>query len=185
MLHLQLTSRARVLSRSIADGLSVNKLAFAVYDESGTEIPALRQYVAVTGKTATVSVRLVSGKKYSFAFFAYKASTGNESSYYNVADLKAIKVSTDYSVNKGNDESRDAFFAYDSETITANLAKTITLRRPFSQLNIVATDVAEAEALNANLPVKADVTVSNVCTTLNALTGDVSDPVTVAHSCWC
>jgi hypothetical protein len=62
---------------------------------------------------------------------------------YNVADLKAIKVSTDYSVNKGNDESRDAFFAYDSETITANLAKTITLRRPFSQLNIVATDVAE------------------------------------------
>jgi hypothetical protein len=69
----------KVLSRAIADGLSVNKLAFAVYDESGTEIPALRQYVAVAGKTATVSVRLVSGKKYSFAFFAYKASTGNES----------------------------------------------------------------------------------------------------------
>jgi hypothetical protein len=169
----------KVLSRAIADGLSVNKLAFAVYDESGTEIPALRQYVAVAGKTATVSVRLVSGKKYSFAFFAYKASTGNESAYYNVADLKAIKVSTDYSVNKGNDESRDAFFAYDSETITANLAKTITLRRPFSQLNIVATDVADAEASNVQLPAKADVTVSNVCTTLNALTGEVSDPVTV------
>jgi hypothetical protein len=173
----------KVLSRAIADGLTVNKLVFAVYDENGTEIPSMRQYVDVSDRTASVSAHLLLGKKYSFAFFAYKASTDNASAYYDLTDLKAIKVSTDYSVNKGNDEARDAFFAYDSETITTGIAKTITLKRPFSQLNLIATDVAAAESSNANLPVKADVTVTNVYTTLNALTGEVSDPSHCSHPC--
>ena len=92
-------------SRAISDGTTVDQLVFAVYDDQGNELPALRQNnVAVSNRQATVTTHVTMGQKYSFAFWAQKS--GN--TYYNTTDLKDIVVSyTGYA----NDENRDDFTA--------------------------------------------------------------------------
>jgi hypothetical protein len=54
------TMEGQAVSRAIGDGLTVDQLLFAVYDENGTEISNLRQNdVTVSNLGATVKVRLV------------------------------------------------------------------------------------------------------------------------------
>ena len=77
---------------TVGDGESVNYVACAVYDANGEEMSALRQYVPITGKQATYSVRLVKGQKYRVAFFAYKGDVNGNSDYYTLTDLKQIDI---------------------------------------------------------------------------------------------
>jgi len=151
-------------TRAIGDGTTVDKVACTVYDEEGNEMD-LYQIVDITNKTATYSVRLAKGQNYRVAFFAYNEAA----KAYDVTDLKNIEVKAGQNCNV---EGRDAFTAYydvtTGETMNA-FEKTITLYRPFAQLNL-GIDAQELEdAEKAGIVVaKSKIVVSNVYNVFSA-----------------
>ncbi len=150
-------------TRAIGDGMQVNKVACAVYDQNNDEMPNLRQYVDMAGGKAQYSVRLAKGQAYRIAFFAYSEAAAA----YNVADLKKIEI---LGGQKSNVENRDAFTAYvDIAPTNAAINQTVTLYRPFAQLNLGATYADSLAAANAGIVVdKTWVRVSNVYTAFSA-----------------
>ncbi len=162
-------------SRSISDGLTANKLTVAVYDEQGNELPDIRVNKDIPHQT-TVEFKLVKGQKYSFAFWAQAAGAP-----YNF-DTANKTVSVDYTDAKSNDEKRDAFYAYRADmTVTGPMSETITLYRPFCQLNYGASDYADAIAAGVKAVTSA-VTVDHAATAFNLETGVTSGDQTVTFT---
>ena len=162
-------------SRAIADGLTANKLTVAVYDADGNELSDIRVNKDIPHQT-TVQFKLVKGQKYSFAFWAqaegapYTFDTANKS------------VSVNYEGAKSNDEKRDAFYAYRADlTINGPVNETITLKRPFCQLNYGASDYADAIAAGVNVT-KSAVTVYHAATSFNLATGATDGDVEVTFT---
>lgn len=157
----------------IGDGTSANIVACAVYDENGVELDDLRQYVAISNRTATYSIRLVKGQAYRVAFFAYTGNTNGSSLYYDVADMTNILVKTP---QNSNIEQRDAFTNYidvkSSETLKPYEAN-VTLYRPFAQLNIgsLYKDIDAAKAAGIEVE-KSKVVVTDVYSAFNAFSNE-------------
>ena len=165
------TMKGQAVSRAIGDGLTVDQLLFAVYDENGEEITNLRQNdVAVSNLGATVNVRLVKGQTYQFVFWAQKSGAG----HYDTSNMKAISV--DYN-NISNDESRDAFYTFVGKTkVTGPFSQDVTLKRPFAQLNLGTTAQDWGWAQTAGVTItdsKVKVT-GEVYSTLNTFDGTVA-----------
>lgn len=162
-------------TKAISDGQTVDQLVFGVYS-GGAEIAALRQNdVAVTAGKATVTVQLVKGQTYTFAFWAQKKGTG----YYDTANLSAVKVN--YS-GVSNDETRDAFYACKANyTVAGPFTETIVLKRPFAQINVGTSDAAAAAAAGIVVE-KSEMTIAGAGNTLNLLTGAVSGSETVTYT---
>ena len=146
-------------TRAVGDGTTVDKVACAVYDAEGNELEDLYKVEDVDGKTATYNVRLAKGQNYRIAFFAYNQAAGA----YDVTNLKNIVVNDGQSSNV---EGRDAFTAYyDVETGKSMNAinETVTLNRPFAQLNLGIDDVELEDAKKAGIEVaESKIVVSNV-----------------------
>lgn len=173
-----------ISTRAYSDGLSAERLSYAVFevDANGTvaTTPTYEDVidVAFTNKQANITFALEKGKRYKFAFWADNAESPYE------FDANTGKVTVDYTDNNGNnlllsnDENRDAFFANDEVTIPedgSSVIKTITLYRPFAQLNIGAIG---NNAVGLENPTKSEVSIaSGVYKTLNILTGEVEDEV--------
>ncbi len=173
-----------ISTRAYSDGLSAERLSYAVFevDANGTvaTTPTYEDVidVAFTNKQANITFALEKGKTYQFAFWADNA----ESPYK--FDANTGKVTVDYTDVNGNnlllsnDENRDAFFANDEVTIPedgSSVIKTITLYRPFAQLNIGAIG---NDAVGLENPTKSEVSIaSGVYSTLNILTGEVDNEV--------
>ncbi|MBQ3324741.1 MAG: hypothetical protein IJG81_07860 [Muribaculaceae bacterium] len=160
-------------SRAISDGTTVDQLVFAVYDDQGNEIPALRQNdIQIEDKQATVTTRVAMGQKYSFAFWAQKS--GNI--FYNTTDLKDVVVSYE---GFANDENRDAFTAsWAIDKVEGPINETITLYRPFAQVDYVCDIEDWTNLLNSNYKlVGSDLVVdAGAYTHYNVLTGEASQP---------
>ncbi len=167
-------------SRAISDGLIATKLQVAVYKEDGTllnDISLLgEKAVTMTDRKATVNFKLVKGLKYSFAFWAQNP---NEDAY--TFDAASGKVTVDYSKAVANADDGDAFSNREMNLeITGPITKTITLTRPFAQLNYgdVMEDYAAAVAAGIDFKQTA-VTVKQVANGYDILnqttTGEVAD----------
>ena len=169
-----------IQTKAISDGTTANKLIYKVYDSSGTELPVSgRQDI---NKTATVNLDLVKGKTYSFLFWAqYEGENWN--SPYQFGSGGTITV-TDYDNSPNcNDERRDAFFATKQNfTVTGSFTETVTLERPFAQLNFLTTkkDIEDALAghITTETDLKSSVKLSKVATTLHPFTNTVSGEAT-------
>ncbi|MDE6853613.1 MAG: hypothetical protein K2J38_01000 [Muribaculaceae bacterium] len=165
---------AQMVSRAFSDGHTATRLSYYVYDEdaSSTNIAALNGTATFDAELkATVSLSLVSGKSYSVVFWADAPS---DSPYSYDADTKDVTVTYG---GVSQDESRDAFYAYRATfKVSGPMNETITLTRPFSQINIGTsnTDYAAAEAGGLKAEATA-VTVKGVYGKLNLSTGEVSD----------
>ncbi len=155
-----------IATRAYADGLKANTLTYAVY-EAGSTTPVQEGEGTFTDKTATVSIELTTGKSYDLVFWA----DAENSPYEFQKESQSIKVNYDNLLSQ--DENRDAFFAAEKGLFVDGTAisKTITLTRPFAQLNIGT--IGET----VDYTMKSSVKVSNVYETLNLLTGEVSDPL--------
>ena len=154
-------------SRSISDGLTANKLTVAVYDDQDNELDKIRVNKDIPHQT-TVEFKLVKGQKYSFAFWAQA-----EDAPYTF-DTASKTVSVDYTDAKSNDEKRDAFYAYRADvTVNGPISETITLYRPFCQLNYGASDYNDAIAAGVKAVTSA-VTVDHAATAFNLETGATS-----------
>lgn len=157
-----------IATRAYSDGLTAKTLTYAVY-EAGTQtvVTQSEDEVTFTNKTATVNLRLVTGKSYDILFWA----DAENAPYTFDARNQTITVANNLT---SQDESRDAFFAAEkSLLVDGAINKTITLYCPFAQLNIGTTD-AEEDAVKNYAPIQSSVTVKNVYNTLNLLSGEVT-----------
>ena len=158
-----------ISTRAIGDGTTVNKLACAVYDAAGEELPDLYKIVDINGKTATYSTRLAKGQAYHVVFFAYNGKTDGTSDYYNVEDLKNVQVLGN---QLSNVEERDAFtraYHISAEESMNAISKEIYLKRPLAQLNIGIDAEEKQAAKEAGIVIEqSKIKVSNVYNTFNA-----------------
>lgn len=170
---LTVQAPASPVTKAFGDGTSTNlRLDFGVFDENGEVLDALRQTGIEFGaadsegkRSTTVKVNLAKGKTYHFVCWAQD----NSLDCYNHTDLKAITV--DYSKNNAaNEEKRDAFYAcVKSDIVKADYTQTITLTRPFAQLNVGSDDLKEAEKAGLDTTkLYVELSVTNCPNVLNA-----------------
>lgn len=159
----------------IADGTNVDILYWEIYGEDITTAakPLGEGFVKGTDpeKTFTVDLSLIADQTYNIVFWAQV----DGQKHYVVDDLRSVKIDT-YADEASNDETRAAFFAKHQFT-TENgraISETVYLRRPFSQINLGATNL-ETSLNNVNggkVSVEStQVTVSNIANTFNTITG--------------
>ena len=163
-----ITTADAIGTRAIGDGTTVDKVACAVYDAEGIELQELYTVLNVENKTATYDVRLAKGQNYRLAFFAYNEAANA----YDVTDLKNVVVKDD---QKSNVEGRDAFTAFkDIKTNNSAINETVTLTRPFAQLNLGVDAIELEDARKAGIEVaKTKIVVSNVYKAFSAYDNDL------------
>lgn len=129
--------------------------------------------------TTTVNFNLVKGKTYRFIFWAQAQSVENATnSPYGISDLS--KITVDYHAGITDDENRDAFLGVTTDpiTVSGNFTKSITMTRPFAQLNYLIDKAEYDAAVLAGMDIqKAKVTVAKVATELYPLKNSVGVPV--------
>jgi hypothetical protein len=167
-------SAGDVMTKAIADASNIDVLYWEIYNTAdiATASGPLGEGEGVkTGdKTFTVKLKLLADQKYTIIFWAEKKGEG----HYDTEDLRSIGV--DYSDENANDESRAAFFAvYPFETENGKaIEETVTLYRPFSQLNLgtttYETSFNKVEDQNVKV-ITSQMTITNIATSFNTLTG--------------
>ena len=129
-----------VATKAIADGTNVDALYWEIY---GTDVKTAAAPLGngstkerVDGKF-TVTLKLLADQEYNIIFWAQV--DGNN--HYEWTDLRNISIK-DASDIDANDESRAAFFkVYNFTTENGvSINETVTLKRPFSQINLGSTD---------------------------------------------
>ncbi|MGN0222579.1 MAG: DUF6562 domain-containing protein, partial [Muribaculaceae bacterium] len=161
------------------------KLAvYQVNDDSSTRLVIPAQTVTVdTYSDVDFSLRLTPNRKYTFVVWADFVAQGSQADlHYNTADLENITC-LDADDAMLNDESRDAYFVTETIEVTdAGLSQSLTLRRPFAKLRVIATDWAIGDL---DLPDEFDVTYYG-CQRfegLNARTGETITTTDLADDC--
>ena len=145
----------------------------AVYDAKGNTVVVepMTQTVKGAGTNATTfDVALVEGQEYKFVAWADFVTAGStDDLHYNTANLTAISCK-DKADKQLNDESRDAYFVTKNLTVNAAQGVSLTLRRPFAKVRVVASDVKMA---GADMPDNFKITYYGCqrFTSLNAITG--------------
>ena len=163
-----------VSTRAYADGTTATKLTYAIY-ETGQTTPLITGNATFDNLKTTVNVRLANGKTYDMLFWAQA-----DGAPYTFTPATQ-QVTVDYTAAVGQDEKRDAFFKAETLTVNGTIDKTIQLRRPFAQLNIGAQDFEDAKKAGFEAT-QTKVTVDNVYTTLNLLTGAVEGETAVTYN---
>ena len=148
-----------------------------VYDESGNFIMRKTVFKAPGAFTDPASFSLtLLAQKYKFAFWAdFVASETDADLYYSTLSatdhgLQAVALKTaTYAIN---DEARDAYTAtLDADLSSSSLNRTVTLKRPFGKIRLLATDLAAA-ASHGYTPTQTGISYTvELPTTFNALTG--------------
>ncbi len=173
-------SSPEIMTRAIADGNTVDKVACYVYDSEGEIVGGdgdypISQVIDMTSGRAEFRVRLVTGQTYSFLFWAY-----NEDCVDYDLDPEAGKVTVDYDNAASNAESRDAFYACRKDVkIAGSVSETVTLKRPFAQVNFgtTADDIAAAKAAGIEVK-KSYVKLTGLANEINLWDGAVEGDVT-------
>ncbi|MBR1783308.1 MAG: hypothetical protein IJ753_07335 [Bacteroidales bacterium] len=125
-------------TKAISDGTQADKLLFMAYDQNGKHLD-LDQTVPVSGFAATVSVNLVKGIKYQFVFWAQK--DGQYTSKFS-EDKKSLTIAP---AEMMNSDGWDAFYWHEPlAEVTGPFTTSITLRRPFAQINVGAPVTLDA-----------------------------------------
>lgn len=164
------------VTKAIGDGTTAKKLYYQVFDAAGNPITGLPvQNKTLSSLKTTVSFQLVKDQKYNFIFWAQTPENG----YYTIDGTEGLKkITADYEGKNSNDENFDAFFAVEKAlTINGPITKTITLKRPFAQINIATTDILKAGDTKVNVNftgATSAVTVKGVPTVFSPLTDEFS-----------
>ena len=147
-------------------GYSEYDLYYEVYktvdaDELKTADILFEKKVEMTGNTTTLTLDLLNDQDYTILFWANKAGEA----WFNTADLRNVEMVQSTS----NNNDRDAFCGVDQITQHDGAkSKTVTLTRPFAQLNI-ATIVSTTAGYDLT-PVNSYVKVSKIPVAYNVAT---------------
>ena len=170
------------VTKAYGEAEKATELYYQVFDNAGAPIEGLGvQTTDLVGKAAKVSFQLVKDQTYNFVFWAQTTETG----YYTIDETEGLKkIKANYTDKLANDENFDAFFATESFKVTGPVTKTVTLKRPFAQINIGTKDQlkagdATAPAINFN-GAKSLVTVKGVPTVFSPLATTPETMLTVS-----
>ena len=172
-----------VISKA-GEGTTATQLYYQVFTADGQLIAGLpAQSKTLASLKTTVTFQLVKDQTYKFIFWAQTPTAG----YYSFAgtdDAKDIRtITANYEGKEANDENFDAFFATESFKVTGPVTKTVTLKRPFAQINIGTQD--QLKAGDATAPAidftnaKSSVTVKGVPTVFSPLAATPETMLTV------
>ncbi|MBO7255962.1 MAG: hypothetical protein J6V04_01380 [Bacteroidales bacterium] len=157
-------------TKAIGDKENVNQLLVAVYTNVKTDVqPLVYKTVKVEEGTGRfdVSFDLIKGQTYDLIFWAQteNAYVASGAPY----DLRSI----DMNRNFPNNEKGAAFFHFENNFKVDGVNATITLRRPFAQLNLRTTAaglVTDANTQPMTL-YTSKISVTNVATKFNTVSG--------------
>lgn len=163
-------------TRAIADASNIDILHWEIYPENVETAaePLAKGSVKDTDGNGEFSLdlSLILDQTYHFIFWAQvDREEGKE--HYDVSDLRRVGIKS-YADELANDESRAAFFAYEEIHVSGSIDKTITLYRPFSQLNL-GTETYDVSSLNLTGDLKvnhSEITAYGIADTFNTLTGE-------------
>lgn len=160
-------------TKAIGDGLTASKLYYQVFDEESNPIEGLGVQTKKmnSGKT-TVTFQLVKDQTYNFVFWAQTPTEG----YYEIDGTEGLKkISAKYADKNANDENFDAFYAVEKFTVNGSISESVTLTRPFAQVNIATTGKLAAGSASKELDfdgATSTVTFKNVPTEFSPLSSD-------------
>ena len=159
------------VTKAYGDGMFADKnLIIGVFDENGDE-KFRKVYVWNPSKFEdTIELRFMIGKKYQMVFWAQYGEA-----YGKPETMPLDQITLDYA--KSNREELDAFWAHVPEfEVKADFNMSVTLNRPFAQLNFATTvgdmDESVEDTNLQGIYNKAAITVKNVANTLNLFTGE-------------
>ena len=169
--------------RSYSDGMTATVLQYAVYEVKADKSLNYLENLTVAGDeakslvngAANVKIELANNKKYAVIFWASASAAVDAPYTFNPA---AMTVTVNYNGAVCNDESRDAFYAYKEFEVKGAATLGVELRRPFAQVNVGTSDLAEAAKSNF-VPSTSALVVKNVCNVLNLATGEATGGVDV------
>ena len=178
---------ASTLSKAVADGdgeaANVNRYICEVYT-GGTRYMRKVNTVTAGVLQTTFDFKLVKGQTYDLLFWADCAADGGSDLYYNTASLKNVEVLT---TQISCTDARDAFFGKDQIALgETQITKTVYLKRPFAQLNIITTDISDiyaSEIPGSFLPDAVTLTYQGY-TGFDVSTAEVTgSATTISHTC--
>lgn len=175
-----------------SDGTRATFLIYALFDEEGNNvaIPDPKGSGALVYEVCdevtfplTISLDLFKDQKYKLGLWAQQGDR-ETNRYYDSSNLKAIRVyynrdDDDMGDNLNNDEKRDAFCAtVDIDPMNTPEELSVTLRRPFAQVNIGVSEKAWKALQMSNVHIKAsDIVINHVAWNYNLFEGVIVDDV--------
>ncbi len=171
-------------TKAIADGEKALVLYYATYTDEGKMIPSLSntdQGVAVSGKTATIRLQLVKDLNYDVVFWAQ----AQECTAF-AFDWENAQMTVSYD-GAANDDYRDAFYAVrqDLKVTDGLLEETVTLYRPFAQINFGAADYQSVvdyyDQTSVDAGMQSALVSAEVPNTLNLLTEGLGNETAEAN----
>lgn len=160
-------------TKAIGDGMTASQLYYQVFDENLNPIEGLGVQTKKmnSGKT-TVTFQLVKDQTYNFVFWAQTPTVG----YYEIDGIDGLKkISAKYEGKNANDENFDAFYAVEKLIVNGSISESVTLTRPFAQVNIATTGKLAAGSASKELDfdgATSTVTFKNVPTEFSPLSSD-------------
>lgn len=165
-----------VQTRAISDGLTANRLVYAVFDEEGNRITTIAKVDKDANFPTTENITLAKGQTYKVAFWAQNSAT---SAYVLDDDMN---LTIDYTNSANNDENRDAFFKTETFTVTDNAQINVVLKRPFAQINLGVTDTDWDAAVASGIEIATSkVVIKNAFTNMDLIDGSVSGETEVVY----
>lgn len=165
-----------VQTRAISDGLTANRLVYAVFDEEGNRITTIAKVDKDANFPTTENITLAKGQTYKVAFWAQNSAT---SAYVLDDDMN---LTIDYTNSANNDEKRDAFFKTETFTVTGNAQIDVVLKRPFAQINLGVIDTDWDAAVASGIEIATSkVVIKNAFTNMDLIDGSVSGETEVVY----
>lgn len=177
------------------DGVATNVTRYIceVYTTDGAFYTRVEKPVTKGTLNTTIDLRLVASQSYDVLFWAdYAGEAGNADTYYNTKTagtvnnmsygLKQVKYAYTY---LGNEDKMDAFTGKDQiANLKGTYTKSVTLKRPFAQLNIITKDIQSVmNSAMASTMVPDKVKVSYTAPTqFNVLSGEASEEEAVSYT---
>lgn len=180
-ISFDLDVEAAPITRAISDGTGATQLMYAVFDEANQVIypKAVKNDITtlLTSDGYTMMITLPKGNTYRVVFWAQNP----ECTAYTVSD--DMNVSIDYA-GINNDEVRDAFFAATEPfKVDSKTSKSVTLKRPFAQVNVGAYPYDMEYAQNAGVDIsKSSAIIKAVPNAINLLDGTTSGYVDINYT---
>ena len=165
-----------VQTRAISDGLTANRLVYAVFDEEGNRITTIDKVDKDASFPTTENITLAKGQTYKVAFWAQNSAT---SAYVLDDDMN---LTIDYTNSANNDENRDAFFKTVEFTVTGSTSIDVELKRPFAQINVGVTKADWDAAVASGIEIATSkVVIKNAFTNMDLIDGSVSGETEVVY----
>ena len=158
-------------TKAIGEASSVTQLLVDVYP-FGVEEPIYQTLGTPTSEGFEVELNLIQDQKYDILFWAQTANGyvnvyGNETDGYSFGSLRNVPMNSIYL----NNDNGAAFFHAEKGFVPSGTSTTITLVRPFAQLNLGTTDLSLKPATGDVKLYKSLITVKGVATNFNVYEG--------------